>query len=118
MAQDGEEDLVSLPRIPDQNQSDIYSEQSENSDERAARLLHEDQIEYELRRLEDLNQKEAQRLHEPYNTDESAQNSHRNVSVPLQAPLEMAYSSQGARGDQNLLDNLGDYTDMAPISVL
>ena len=45
---------------------------SEDSDERAARLRREDAMEYEIRRLEEMNQIEAQRLKES-ETDESRQ---------------------------------------------
>ena len=54
---------------------------SETSSERAARLRKEDQMEYELRRLEELNQVEAQRLQEPATSEDShGQSAEDNIS--------------------------------------
>lgn len=44
-----------------------------DSDERAEQLRRQDMLEYEIRRLEQLNLETAQRLKEPQTTDESEQ---------------------------------------------
>lgn len=50
-----------------------------DSDQRAEQLRREDMLEYEIRRLEQLNLETAQRIKEPQTTDESEEEKDLNL---------------------------------------